>query len=203
MLKVLNWQSTTQSIDEARLILMYKIIQSLVAMPTDHLTTSDLWTRSNHEYTYEHIPTSTSAYTNSFLSRTILHWNKTSCEQSDLGQFQAQAVWLAASQRTSLRDVIPNCRVCQLANQNQSNSVTENHAPSPVTLTKACKYHVWVCVWEGDGAISQGGLEDNWDHQRKWSRRNIILCKLSLQLSRSILSMIMFNRMDTKDGNKQ
>ena len=55
---------------------MYKIIRGLVAMLVDHLTQPDLRTRSNHNYTYKHMLTSTSAYSNSFFPRSIPDWNK-------------------------------------------------------------------------------------------------------------------------------
>jgi len=67
MLNTLQWPSPETRRENQRLVLMYKIVHGLVAVPSDKLIPTDGRTRSNHSYKFETISSSTSVYKNSFF----------------------------------------------------------------------------------------------------------------------------------------
>jgi len=67
MLNTLQWPSPDTRREKQCLVLMYKIVHGLVAVPSDKLIPTDGRTRSNHSYKFETISSSTSVYKNSFF----------------------------------------------------------------------------------------------------------------------------------------
>ncbi len=78
MLDSLQWPSLESRRENQRLVLMYKIVHGLVAVPSTKLVPADDRTRSNHQYKFRAISASSSAYKNSFFPRTIPAWNNLS-----------------------------------------------------------------------------------------------------------------------------
>ena len=75
MVDALQWPTLETRRENHHLVLMYKIIQGLVAVPSTKLIPADDRTRSNHQYKFRVISGSSSAYKNSFFPSTIPAWN--------------------------------------------------------------------------------------------------------------------------------
>ena len=76
ILNQLGWIPLVQRQREARLALMYKIIQGKVAIPVDDiLTLADQRTCKKHPYNYRHLISNTEQYRNSYFPRSIPEWN--------------------------------------------------------------------------------------------------------------------------------
>ena len=68
ILNQLGWIPLVQRRREARLALMYKIVQGKVAIPVDSiLTLADQHTRKKHQYKYRHLISNTEQYRNSLF----------------------------------------------------------------------------------------------------------------------------------------
>ena len=78
MLNTLQWPSLETRREKQRLVLMYKIVHGLVAVPADKFIPADSRTKSNHWYKFKTISSSTSVYKNSFFPLTIPAWNSLS-----------------------------------------------------------------------------------------------------------------------------
>ena len=76
MLDVLGWTPLSQRIQEARLILFYKIINGLAQVPFEGvLVEAYKGTRREHNMKFRQICHTTSQYGQSFFSKTISAWN--------------------------------------------------------------------------------------------------------------------------------
>ena len=76
MLSKLDWVPLAERRRDARLTLMFKIINDLIAIPAEeYLTKSSSRTRSGASNSYRLYTTNTSTYANSFFPRTIKDWN--------------------------------------------------------------------------------------------------------------------------------
>lgn len=75
MLQTLNWQPLQQRRLKTKLVIFYKIIHQLVAVPTTILIPTDTRTRQNHPHTFKHIQTSKDSYKYSFFPNTVIYWN--------------------------------------------------------------------------------------------------------------------------------
>ena len=72
MIKSLGWTTLANRRRDLRLTLMYKMVFSLVEVPTEQLLIpADTRTRANHEHKYKHISARTNSYKHSFFPRTI------------------------------------------------------------------------------------------------------------------------------------
>ena len=76
MLNELNWPSLHERRKQARLILLYKIVNHLLLVPNRCLPSlNQTATRAYHNQKFNHIQSSVNTYLYSFLPRTIPHWN--------------------------------------------------------------------------------------------------------------------------------
>ena len=76
MLQDLEWQSLETRRREARLVLLYKVIHGLVAVPTDgHVSFVPVTTRASNTMKLHQYNTDHSSVENSFFPRTIIDWN--------------------------------------------------------------------------------------------------------------------------------
>ena len=76
MLDVLGWTPLSERRQEARLILLYKIINSLAQVPfEDVLVKAYKGTRRKHNMKFRQIGHTTSQYGQSFFLKTISAWN--------------------------------------------------------------------------------------------------------------------------------
>ena len=93
MMNDMNWKPLHQRRRETRLILFYKIVNNLVAIPPEnHITENKRNLRNTHNKQYLHKKVNIEPYKNSFFPRTILDWNslsKTEVDCQSLGQFKA------------------------------------------------------------------------------------------------------------------
>jgi hypothetical protein len=77
MMETLGWQSLEQRRREARLVLMYKVVHGLVAIPHQgHIEQNKLCTRSKNSLRLKVYSPSTEIARNSFFPKTIKDWNK-------------------------------------------------------------------------------------------------------------------------------
>lgn len=76
MLHTLGWRSLQLRRADARLVLMYKIIHGLVAIPSVQLVPPGKITRSTHSFTFRQIQTTKNVYKYSFFPLTIVQWNR-------------------------------------------------------------------------------------------------------------------------------
>ena len=75
MINTLNWPTLQERRTRTRLIMFYKIVHQIVAIPSAILIPSDSRTRKNHNYTFRHISTKKDTYKYSFFPYTITQWN--------------------------------------------------------------------------------------------------------------------------------
>ena len=98
MLSDLGWITLADRRKDLRLILLYKIIHGVTAVPTDNiLVKADLRTRTgtSHNYKFMHLQPNTSAYKFSYFPKTIRDWNSMPAaivECSSLELFKQQLV---------------------------------------------------------------------------------------------------------------
>ena len=80
MLKTLGWESLQQRRTQARLVMLYKVVNGLVNFPSTPLQKpiSATRTRSCHDQRFIHLSTNTTIYKNSFFPRTVPEWNRLS-----------------------------------------------------------------------------------------------------------------------------
>ena len=77
MLKSLGWQDLSSRRREARLVLLYKIINNLVTISqNDYLERNHSKTRSGNSHCLKVYSPNTEIYRNSFFPKTIIDWNK-------------------------------------------------------------------------------------------------------------------------------
>jgi len=74
MLAKLNWDTLEQRRDKSRILIMFKIIHSLIAIPTTQFTPTAVHTRGNTNK-YRQLPTRTNYYKYSFFPTAITLWN--------------------------------------------------------------------------------------------------------------------------------
>ena len=76
MLQDLGWESLADRRRDMRLVLLYKIIHHLAAVPTEGiLIPADPRTRSNHPHKFKTVQSSTTVFRNSYFVNTIPTWN--------------------------------------------------------------------------------------------------------------------------------
>ena len=75
MLSQLQWESLEERRNKARLVMMYKVVHQLVAIPTTCLVPALQVTRGNHGYKFRHIWARRECFKYSFFPRTIVSWN--------------------------------------------------------------------------------------------------------------------------------
>jgi hypothetical protein len=76
MLNTLNWQSLENCRREARLVMMYKVVQGLVAVPYEnHIERHQGRTRAKNSLKLKLYAPKTETFRNSFFPRTIKDWN--------------------------------------------------------------------------------------------------------------------------------
>ena len=76
MLNELNWPPLQERRKQARLILLYKIVNHLLLVPNRCLPSlNQTATRAHHDQKFNHMQSSVNTYLYSFLPRTIPHWN--------------------------------------------------------------------------------------------------------------------------------
>ena len=96
MMNDLNWKPLQTRRRENRLVLLYKIVNNLVAIPPDkHLAfkTSKYNLRQNHSKQIVTKESDVNSYKNSFFPRTIIDWNKLSEKEvncQSLDSFKAE-----------------------------------------------------------------------------------------------------------------
>ena len=93
MLQDLGWKSLEDRRRDIRLALFFKAVHGLAAVPTtDTLIKADKRTRSNHPHKFRHIPADSTAYRQSFFTRTVPQWNSLPPEAVTLPESLLQAV---------------------------------------------------------------------------------------------------------------
>ena len=75
LLENLKWKTLEERRKDLRLILMYKIVNGLVAVPTTPLKPASGCTRANHQFKYQTIRTNCDTSKYSYFPRTIPEWN--------------------------------------------------------------------------------------------------------------------------------
>jgi hypothetical protein len=75
MLQTLTWPSLQQRRLKTKLIMFYKIVHHIVAVPTTILIPTDPRIRQCHPFTYRHLHAFKDSYKYSFFPNTIIHWN--------------------------------------------------------------------------------------------------------------------------------
>ena len=75
MLQTLTWPSLQQRRLKTKLIMFYKIVHHIVAVPTTILIPTDPRIRQFHPFTYRHLHAFKDPYKYSFFPNTIIHWN--------------------------------------------------------------------------------------------------------------------------------
>ena len=76
MLHELEWQSLEDRRREARLVMMYKVVHGLVAVPhDDHIEKNKGRTRAKNSYKLKVYAPKTESFRSSFFPKTIKDWN--------------------------------------------------------------------------------------------------------------------------------
>ena len=76
MINTLQWPTLAERRLKTRLVIFYKIVHCLIAIPATHiLIPADTRTRHSHSQAYRHIQTSKDTYKWSFFPHTIVTWN--------------------------------------------------------------------------------------------------------------------------------
>jgi hypothetical protein len=76
MMKSLEWTTLQERRRHARLLMMYKIINSMVAISAEPiLVPASSRTRVKHQQKFQHLSTNTTIYKQSFFPRTFPEWN--------------------------------------------------------------------------------------------------------------------------------
>ncbi len=81
MLSDLGWSKLADRRRNLRLALLYKVVKGQVAVSADSLglIKADNGIRSSNPHTFKTIFTNCTQYKNSFVPRTVIDWNKLSC----------------------------------------------------------------------------------------------------------------------------
>ena len=93
MMEKLQWPTLEHRRKNQRLTTMFKIVHGLVAVPTTSLISADSCARCNHQYKFNCILASTTAYRNFFYPRTIPQWNdldKESAKATTIDSFKSR-----------------------------------------------------------------------------------------------------------------
>ena len=93
MMKKLDWPVLEQRRENQRLIMMFKVVNNLVAVPSSPLIPADSRTRANHIHKFKSISAQSAPYQNSFFPRTIPKWNtldKVTAECNTVAGFKAR-----------------------------------------------------------------------------------------------------------------
>ena len=89
----LNWKPLHLRRRESRLVLFYKIVNNLVAIPPEnHLIKNQRNLRNTHNQQYEHKRVQIDPFKFSYFPRTIIDWNSLSKQEvacQSLGKFKA------------------------------------------------------------------------------------------------------------------
>ena len=75
MLQTLTWPTLQQRRLKTKLIIFYKIVHHIVAVPTTILILTDPRIRQFHPFTYRHLHALKDPHKYSFFPNTIIHWN--------------------------------------------------------------------------------------------------------------------------------
>jgi hypothetical protein len=75
MLGDLQWKTLATRRRNARLVLLYKTVNDLVAIPTDNLVKGESRTRADSSGKFRHLQSRTNIYRYSFFPRTVGDWN--------------------------------------------------------------------------------------------------------------------------------
>ena len=94
MLEMLKWPSFQKHREDARLILLFKLANSLLTIPRNYIPLPSplSTTRAQHNLKYMHIQPSSGIYQHSFFPRTIPKWNNLHIPDLDtltLNQFKS------------------------------------------------------------------------------------------------------------------
>ena len=76
MLNTLGWRNLAQRRADSRLVLMFKIVHGLVAIPQTQLVRPHRISRNSHSFAFRQIQTTKNVYKYSFFPLTIVQWNK-------------------------------------------------------------------------------------------------------------------------------
>ena len=77
LLQELNWQTLKERREQARLTMLYKIHNNLIAIPVPkYVTPNTRQTRYGHNHQYRQLPVNNDIYKYSFLPRTVCTWNQ-------------------------------------------------------------------------------------------------------------------------------
>lgn len=76
MLAELQWASLEARRREARLVLLYKALHNMVAVPTDSLIQNQSRTRQSAANNFRQFAASSAVYQHSFFPRTVVDWNR-------------------------------------------------------------------------------------------------------------------------------
>ncbi|KAI8508724.1 hypothetical protein Bbelb_138230 [Branchiostoma belcheri] len=74
-LRTLGWPSLHQRRQQARLVLMYKAVNNMVAIPIHNILTKNTNITRGHHSRFITIPCKTEAYRASYFPRTVIEWN--------------------------------------------------------------------------------------------------------------------------------
>ena len=81
MINKLGWQSLENRRREARLVLLYKVVHGLVAVPhQDHINFNKSRTRAKNPHRLQVHAPKTDCFKHSFFPRTTLDWNNLGCD---------------------------------------------------------------------------------------------------------------------------
>ena len=75
MLQTLTWPTLQQRRLKTNLIMFYKIVHHIIAVPTRILIPTDSRIRQFHPFTYRHLHAFKDPYKYSFFPNTIIYWN--------------------------------------------------------------------------------------------------------------------------------
>ena len=75
MFQTLTWPTLQQCRLKTKLIMFYKIVHHIVAVPTTILIPTDSRIRQSHPFTYRHLHAFKDSYKYSFFPNTIIYWN--------------------------------------------------------------------------------------------------------------------------------
>jgi hypothetical protein len=78
MMENLKWTPLAERRREQRLILLFKIVNDLVAIPTDDITFNNRPSRNSNNRQIQVLSTNTDIYKNSYFPKTIKDWNNLS-----------------------------------------------------------------------------------------------------------------------------
>ncbi len=89
MMTELQWTSLEARRREARLVLLYKGLHNLVAVPTDTLIQGHTRTMQSTANKFRQFTANSAAYQNSFFPRTVVDWNRLPSGATQAGSLSA------------------------------------------------------------------------------------------------------------------